>query len=95
MSNFQSFLTKRFILSQIASLYDPLGLFTPFTLQAKFLMRELILEQRSLDNVSEKRKWDIHISDNLYNKWKLYFFKMFQISDISFERCNASFVLKK
>ena len=41
-------------------------------------MRELILEQRSFDNVTDKKKWDIPISNNLYNKWRAYFYKMFQ-----------------
>ena len=70
-SKFPSFLTRRLIMSQIASLYDPLGFLTPFTLQAKFLMRELILQQRSHANISDKEIWDIHIPDHLYNKWRL------------------------
>ena len=74
-------------MSQIASLYDPLGLLTPFTLQAKLLMRELILEQRSHVNVYDKEIWDIHIHDQLYTKWKSYFFNMFKISRLTFERC--------
>ena len=84
---FPKSLTKRMIMSQIASLYDPLGLLTPFTLQAKLLMRELILEQRSHINVSDKEIWDIHIHDQLYTKWKSYFFNMFKISCLTFERC--------
>ena len=84
---FPKVLTKRLILSQIASLYDPIGLLSPFTLQAKLLMRELIIEQRSYVNVPEKKIWDLAVSNQLYNKWKLYFYKMFKISDLTFERC--------
>ena len=43
-------LTKKMILSQVASLYDPLGLATPFTMQCKLLMRQLI----TLRNYSEE-----------------------------------------
>ena len=86
-SKFPSFLTRRLIMSQIASLYDPLGFLTPFTLQAKFLMRELILQQRSHANISDKEIWDIHIPDHLYNKWRLYFWNMFEISNLTFDRC--------
>ena len=58
----------RSIMSQIASLYDPLGFLTPFTLQAKLLMRELILEQRLCKNVSDKEIWDVLVSNHLYDK---------------------------
>ena len=34
-------LTKRMLLSQINSVYDPLGLAGPFTVRAKILMRHL------------------------------------------------------
>ena len=45
-------LTKRMILSQINSLYDPLGLAGPFTVRAKILMRHLWGSDWKLD-------WDI------------------------------------
>ena len=47
---------------QTASLYDPIGLLTPITLQAKLLMRESIFEQRLIVNISSKDIWDIPIS---------------------------------
>ena len=34
-------LTKRIVLSQINSIYDPIGLLSPFTVRAKILMRKL------------------------------------------------------
>ena len=35
-------LTKRIVLSQIATIYDPIGLVTPFTLKGKLLMRRVV-----------------------------------------------------
>ena len=84
---FPEILTRRLVMRQTASLYDPLGLLTPITLQAKLLMRQLILEQRSLTNISDKDIWDVPLSNSLYSKWKLYFNNLFQICDISFNRC--------
>ena len=42
-------LTKRMLLSQINSVYDPLGLAGPFTVGAKILMRHLWGSNRKLD----------------------------------------------
>ena len=39
--NVPTVLTKRMILSQINGIYDPLGLLTPFTIRAKFMMQKL------------------------------------------------------
>ena len=86
-SRFPTVLTRRLIMSQIASLYDPLGLLTPYTLQAKLLMRQIILEQRTLKDTSEELTWDIPISEQLYCKWKSYFRNMFRIRDLVFHRC--------
>ena len=85
---FPEVLTRRLAMRQIASLYDPLGLLTPVTLQAKLLMRELILEQQTFTDISSKDIWDIPISDSLYNKWKLYFKDLFFIHNVSFDRCT-------
>ena len=57
-------LSKRIILRQIASIYDPLGLITPFTLKVKFLMREFVLST----GTEERLGWDDAIDSNEYNK---------------------------
>lgn len=76
-------LTKRMLLRQVASIYDPLGLITPFTLRVKLLMRELVL---SIDN--EKRLgWDDAISSSEYDKWKSLFKEMFELQSLKFSRC--------
>ena len=42
-------LTKRMILSQINSVYDPLGLAGPFTVRTKIMMRQLWASETKLD----------------------------------------------
>lgn len=53
--------TKRGILSKLASIYDPMGLVSPVTVQGKFLYRE----------ASElKQAWDAVLPKDLASKWK-------------------------
>ncbi len=58
--------TKRFILSQIAKLFDPLGIVSPITVLAKALFRELCVEKLNWDDeLPEERKdqWNKWVSD--------------------------------
>jgi len=51
-------ITKRIILSQVNSIYDPLGLAGPFTIRAKILMRQLWgIEENDPIPVKYKRDW--------------------------------------
>ncbi|XP_045104195.1 uncharacterized protein LOC123499782 [Portunus trituberculatus] len=60
---------KRMVLSQVASLYDPLGLLTPFTVQCKLLLRKLITLKREQDGVEQTLGWDDPIPDDVYGEW--------------------------
>ncbi|CAC5382019.1 unnamed protein product [Mytilus coruscus] len=51
-------LTPRMVLSQVASVYDPLGLATPYTLAAKVLMRKLCIENNTNDKTIVNSRWD-------------------------------------
>ncbi|KAK4316629.1 hypothetical protein Pmani_012229 [Petrolisthes manimaculis] len=76
-------LTKRMLLRQVASIYDPLGLITPFTLRIKLLMRELVMNTDS----EERLGWDDTVNFCTYNKWKSLFKEMFAIESLKFSRC--------
>ncbi|XP_045129091.1 uncharacterized protein LOC123514899 [Portunus trituberculatus] len=77
-------LSRRMILRQAASIYDPLGMVTPFTLKMKLLMRELVVDM-SADG--KKLGWDEAVDEEFYRKWKLLFKEMFEMEHISFKRC--------
>ena len=77
-------LTKRMVLSQIAAVYDPLGLITPFTLFPKLLMRELSSNEK---NTSAKYTWDDALPDRLRDKWCSFFHEMYELEDLTFKRC--------
>ena len=71
-------LTKRLVLSQVMSIYDPLGLVSPFTLLGKIYLRETW--QLGLG-------WDDALPQHLYEKWKNFFEVLFQLEDIQYPRC--------
>ncbi|XP_035918682.1 uncharacterized protein LOC118516961 [Anopheles stephensi] len=54
-------ITMRSILSNIARMFDPLGLIAPVIIRAKLLMQELWLQ---------KIGWDDPVPVHIYNKWK-------------------------
>ena len=63
-AKFPEILTRRMVLSQIASLYDPLGFAVPVLLQAKILMRSMITRSHTGDNEID---WDDPLQ-NLYGE---------------------------
>ena len=76
-----SVLTKRIILSQVNGIYDPLGLATPFTIQAKILLRRLHIE------ANKKLQWDDPIAEEDRDDWLSFFQDMFQMTTATFQRC--------
>ena len=80
--DFPQVLTRRIVLSQVARVYDPLGLITPLILKAKLLLR------RSCQNEEHGSKgWDDPLPDFLYTEWKHFFEELFSVQDLSFPRC--------
>ena len=59
-TKFNENLTKRQLASQVAQLYDPLGLLSPFTIRGKMLVQEAW--KLSLG-------WDESLPDEMVNRW--------------------------
>ena len=72
--------TKRIILSQVNSIYDPLGLAGPFTVRAKILLRQLW-------GMEEKLNWDDPIPDKYTRDWKQFCQDLLEMNDVKFKRC--------
>ena len=71
-------LTRRMVLQQVMSIFDPQGLISPFTLQGKKLLRrtwELDLG------------WDEALPQELHASWSTYFVNLFELEDIRYPRC--------
>ena len=56
------FITKRDVLRDSSSIFDPLGLITPVTIQAKIFLQELW---------GKNLQWDEPLDDELKNKWNI------------------------
>ena len=73
-------LTKRMILSQVNSIYDPLGLAGPFTVRAKIMMRQFWAREVKID-------WDDPLPEEYRRDWVKFFPDLFGMNNIKFERC--------
>ena len=60
--NVPPFITKRDILQDSSRIFDPLGLITPVTIQAKIFLQELW---------GKRLQWDEPLHDDLKNKWSV------------------------
>ena len=73
-------LTKRMILSQVNSIYDPLGLAGPYTVRAKILMRKLWTYETKLG-------LDDPIPEEYGREWMTFFDDLPEMEKITVKRC--------
>ena len=71
-------LTKRQVLRQVMSIYDPMGLASPFTLIGKIYLR---------DTWVLKLDWDDPLPPSLRIKWVEFFKSLFHLQGIQYPRC--------
>ena len=69
--------TKRQILSSLASVFDPIGIFAPVLLQGKLLIREMC--QRMID-------WDLELDSETLSKWGKLCKTFQEVSNTAFSR---------
>ena len=68
------------ILSQVNSIYDPLGFAGPYTVRAKLLMRKLWKKETKLD-------WDDPIPEENRREWVTFFNDLPEMEKITVKRC--------
>jgi hypothetical protein len=74
-------ITKRFLASEIAKVFDPLGFLTPFTIQAKIILQSIW---------KAKTGWDEQVSAEIIDKWEDYANQMKVLEEIRIPRCLSS-----
>ena len=77
--------TKRKVISDIASLFDPLGLLSPVIVKAKMFMQTLW---------STKVDWDTPLSNGLQNYWSSYSEMLEDVRILETKRCMLSTNMK-
>ena len=70
--------TRRGVMSAVCSLFDPLGLVSPFTLPAKRIMQELC---------RKKINWDDKLPDAELNSWKKWTRDLLRLGEVRVNRC--------
>ena len=70
--------TRRGMLSTISSIYDPLGLISPFVLRAKMILKQLC---------SEKLGWDEEIPEEDYISSKTWLAELPTLAGFNVEKC--------
>jgi hypothetical protein len=71
--------TKRLILKASASIYDLLGLITPFTIQSKVLLQRLWAQK-------DKYDWDTQLPEEIVNAWLDWLKGVFELDKIEIPR---------
>jgi len=70
-------LTRRMVLEQTMRIYDPFGILSPFTLQAKILLREIWVD---------KLGWDELLPYEQKQKWEEFFSQIFHLAYLRYDR---------
>ncbi|XP_076384507.1 uncharacterized protein LOC143263380 [Megalopta genalis] len=73
--------TKRTILSEIAQIFDPLGLISPIVIVAKLILQQLWQTQIG---------WDQSIPQNLHSQWLQYRQDISKVGAMNISRCAIS-----
>ncbi|XP_062588328.1 uncharacterized protein LOC134250006 [Saccostrea cucullata] len=68
------------VLSQVAGIYDPLGLVAPYVLSAKILMRTMCSKENQIG-------WDEPMSEDMRAKWVQFFTGFYDLQNLTFKRC--------
>ena len=72
-------ITKRSILSTVNSIFDPVGLLTPFTVRTKILLRRIWAYRPKID-------WDDELPDEIERQWEEIVEDLKKIKELTFER---------
>ena len=73
-----SHVTRRIILSQVASMWDILGLVAPVIIRGKMIFQE---------TTRLKLSWDKPVPDSIADEWRLWLVSLADLNEVRFSRC--------
>ena len=73
-------ITKREVASQLAKIFDPLGLLSPFTIKARILFQKIWM-------ASEVKEWDDELSEEDRDEWDNWSLEVGALDDYRVSRC--------
>ncbi|KAI7805752.1 hypothetical protein IRJ41_018562 [Triplophysa rosa] len=71
-------LSRRGVLSTVASIFDPLGFVEPFVLLGKQILQQMC---------REKIDWDEPLSNELRSRWESWLLELQDLADVKIKRC--------
>ncbi|XP_039475082.1 uncharacterized protein LOC120442538 [Oreochromis aureus] len=71
-------LSRRGVLSTVASIYDPLGFVAPFVLLGKQILQQMC---------REKADWDEPLTSDLKSRWESWLLDLKNLADVKIDRC--------
>ena len=71
-------LSRRGVLSTVASIFDPLGFVAPFILAGKQILQQMC---------RDKSDWDEPLSEELRPKWESWLLDLQNLADVKIQRC--------
>ncbi|XP_038056046.1 uncharacterized protein LOC119728039 [Patiria miniata] len=78
--------SRRGVLSVASSIYDPLGLAAPVTIEGKFILRELMAASKKEQN-SPQDLWDRPLPQSCLPRWTRWRNSLLNLQDIHVPRC--------
>lgn len=78
--------TKRSFLEYSATIFDPLGMLSPFTMKIKMLFQEVWLAEAKEAN-KKKKGWDTKLPNDIQEKWNQLKKEIPQLNKIKIPRC--------
>jgi hypothetical protein len=79
-------LSKRKILSIVASYFDPMGFLARFLIIAKFIIQEIWLRDRELKGLELAKSWDRDLPNDLDLRFRRWYQNMSKLENISHKR---------
>ena len=75
--------SRRGVLSVASSIFDPLGLVAPVTIEGKLILREIMAETN--EKTTNRDAWDMPLPESLFPRWSRWCNSLNEVEDIKIQ----------